>query len=90
LATADAFISFWPREMTISNGTHSQKIILFPPSQPGTEVPLWLESPYGEENYDQLLLTLEKAKGVQEQTEEHILSLFLYNIECIEYLQSIP
>ena len=32
LATADAFISCQSGEMTISNGTQSQKLILFPPS----------------------------------------------------------
>jgi hypothetical protein len=88
LATADAFISCRSGEMTFSNGTHSQKLILFPPTQPTIEVKLWLENPYGEENYAQLLLTLEQEKGVQEQTKEHILSLFLDNTECIEYPQS--
>jgi hypothetical protein len=48
LATVDAFISCQYREMTISNGTQSQKIILFPPSQPTTKVPLWLGNLYGE------------------------------------------
>jgi hypothetical protein len=76
--------------MTISNGTQSQKLILFPPSQPDNEFPLWLENPYGEEDYTQPLLTLEQVKGVQDQTEEKILSLFLANIECIEYPQSFP
>jgi hypothetical protein len=90
LATVDAFISCRSGEMTISNGTHSQKLILFPPAQPTTEVPLWLENPYGEEDCAQILLTLEKVKGVQEQTEEHILSLFLADTECIEYPQSFP
>jgi hypothetical protein len=70
LATADAFISCRSGEMTISNGTQSQKLILFPPAQPATEVPLWLENPYGEEDCTQPLLTLEQVKGVQEQTEE--------------------
>ena len=40
LANADAFISCRSGEMTISNGTHNTKFILFPPSQPTTEVPL--------------------------------------------------
>jgi hypothetical protein len=88
LAIADAFISCQSREMTFSNGTHSQKLILFPPTQPTIEVNLWYENPYGEENYAQLLLTLEQEKGVQEQTKEHILSLVLDNTECIEYPQS--
>jgi hypothetical protein len=49
-----------------------------------------MENPYGEENCVYLLLTLEQGKGVQEQTEEHILSLFLTNAECIGYPQSFP
>ena len=77
LATVDVFISCQSEEMTISNGTQSQKLILFPPTQPSTEVPLWLENPYGEEDYTQPLLTLEQVKGVQEKTREQILSLFL-------------
>jgi hypothetical protein len=70
LATANVFISCRFGEMTISNGTQSQQIILFPPSQPAIEVPLWLENPYGEEDYTQPLLTLEQVKGVQDKTEE--------------------
>ena len=89
-ATVDAFISCRSGEMTISNGTQSQKIILFPLAQPTTEVPLWLENPYGEENCIQPLLTLEQVKGVQEKNEEQILSLFLADSACIEYPQSFP
>ena len=77
LAIVDAFISFRYGEMTISNGTQSKKLILFPPAQTCIEVPLWLENPYGEEECTQPLLTLEHVKGVQEKTEEQILSLFL-------------
>jgi hypothetical protein len=36
LATTDAFISCRSREMKISNGTHNQKLNLFPPAQPTT------------------------------------------------------
>jgi hypothetical protein len=79
LATIDAFISCQSGEMKISNGTHNHKLILFSPAEPDTEVPLWLENTYGEENYAHLLLTLEKVKGFQEQTGEQILSLFLAN-----------
>jgi len=76
--------------MTISNGIQSQTLILFPPAQPATEVPLWLENPNGEEDCTHPLLTLEQVKGVQEKTEEHILHMFLDDIECIEYPQSFP
>jgi hypothetical protein len=90
LNIVDAFISCRSREMTISNGTHSQKLVLFPPSQPTTEFPIWLENPYGEDNCAQFFLTLEQEKALQEKTEEHILSLFLTNAKCIEYPQSFP
>ena len=90
LATAVAFIGCWSREMTISNGTQSKKLILFPPAQPDTEFPLWLENPYGEEDCTYPLLTLEQVKGVQEKIEEQILILFLVDSACIEYPQSFP
>jgi hypothetical protein len=76
--------------MTISNGTQSQKLILFPPAQPATEVPLWLENPYGEEDCTQPLLTLEQVKGTQEHSEEQILSLLLAALACIDYPQYFP
>jgi hypothetical protein len=47
LATADAFINCRSGEMTISNGTHSQKLVFFPPAQLAQEIPVWLENPYG-------------------------------------------
>ena len=67
-----------------------KKLILSPPSQPATEVPLWLENSYGEEDCTQPLLTLEQVKGVQDKTEEQILSLFLADSSCIDYPQSFP
>jgi hypothetical protein len=48
LTIIDDFINCWSGEMTISNGTHSQKIVLFPPTQLAQEIPVWLENPYGE------------------------------------------
>jgi hypothetical protein len=93
LATTNAFISCRSGEMTISNGTQSQKLMLPPPPpppQPTTKVPLWLENPYGEEDCTQPLSTLEQVKGVQEHSEEQILSLFLAASACIDYPQSFP
>jgi hypothetical protein len=74
--------------MTISNGTHSQKLVLFPPTQPTQEIPVWLENPYGEENCIKPLLTLEQVRGMQEQSDEQVLSLFLADTNCIEYPRS--
>jgi hypothetical protein len=64
LATVNAFISCQFGEMTISNGTHRQKLVLFPPSQPVQEIPIWLEKPYGEEDCVRPLLTLEQVRGI--------------------------
>jgi hypothetical protein len=88
LATADAFINYQSSEMTISNGTHSQKLVLFPPAQPAQEIPIWLENPYGEEDCIRTLLTLKQVRGMQEQSYEQVLSLFLVDTNCIEYPRS--
>jgi hypothetical protein len=88
LATTNAFISCWYGEMTISNGTHSQKLVLFPPAQLTQEIPIWLENPYGEEDCIRSMLTLEQVKGMQEQSDEQVLSLFLVDTNCIEYPRS--
>jgi hypothetical protein len=88
MATTNAFISFWSGEMTISNGTYSQKVFLFPPTQPTQEIPVWLENPYGEEDFIRPLLTLEQIKGMQEQSYEQVLSLFLVDTNCIGYCMS--
>jgi hypothetical protein len=60
-ATVDSFINFRSGEMTISNGTHSQNLVVFPPSQPTQEIPIWLGNPYGEEDCIKTLLTLEQV-----------------------------
>jgi hypothetical protein len=88
LATTDAFISCRSSEMTISNGTHSQKLVLFPPAQPTQEISVWLENPYGEEDCIKPLLKLEQVRGMQEQSNEQVLSFFLANTNCIEYPRS--
>jgi hypothetical protein len=62
LATADAFISCQSGEMTISNGTHSQELVVFPPAQLEQEIPIWLENPYGEEYCIRPWLTLEQVR----------------------------
>jgi hypothetical protein len=65
LPTIDAFISCQSGEMTISNGTHSQNLVLFPPAQPTQEITVWLENPYGEEDCIIPLLTLEQVRRMQ-------------------------
>jgi hypothetical protein len=88
LAIEDTFISCRSGEMTISNGTHSQNLVIFPPAQLAQKIPVWLENPYGEEDCIKPLLTLEQVRGMQEQLDEQVLSLFLANTNCIEYPRS--
>jgi hypothetical protein len=88
LATTYAFISVRPSVMTISNGTHSQKLVLFLPPQPAQEIPVWLENPYGEEDCIKPMLTLEQVRGIKEKSNEQVLSLFLADTNCIEYPRS--
>jgi hypothetical protein len=63
--------------MKISNRAHSQNFILFPHAQTTTEITLWLENLYGEEECAQPLLTIEQIRGFQEPTEDKILNQFL-------------
>jgi hypothetical protein len=88
LATTYSFINCRSGEMTISNGTHSQKLVLFPPAQPAQEIPIWLENPYGEEDFIRPLLTLEQVRGIQEKSDEQVLRLFLADTNRIEYPRS--
>ena len=88
LAIEYAFITCQSGEMTISNGTHSQKLVLFPLAQLAQEIPVWLENPYGEEDCIRPLLTLEQVRGMQEQSDEQVLSLFFADTNCIEYTRS--
>jgi hypothetical protein len=88
LAIVDAFINFRLGEMTISNGTHSQNLVLFPPTQPTQEIHVFLENPYGEEDSIIPLLTLEQIKGMKEQSYEQVLSLYLDDKNYIEYPRS--
>ena len=64
LETVDAVITCRNREMIISNGPHNQTLSMFPPDQKISEVPLWLESPYGDEYSMFPLLTLEQSRGL--------------------------
>ena len=50
LATTNAFIGCRHGEMTISNGFSTQKIVLYPPTQPVNETLWWLYFPFGDEN----------------------------------------
>ena len=65
LATADAYISCWARNMTIKNRHMSKQLILYPLAQTLLEhdLPLWLEEEDEDEVYSTPLCTLEIAMG---------------------------
>ena len=54
LDTVNTFIGCKDGEMTISNGLSTQKMALYPPSQPITETLWWLDFPFGDENIEYL------------------------------------
>ena len=54
LATANALIGCRDGEMTISNGLSTQRLIVYPPSQPITENSWWLNCSFGDEYFYEL------------------------------------
>ena len=54
LDTANAFIGCRDGEMTISNGLSTQRLILYPPTQPVTKNLWWLDYTFGDENIEYL------------------------------------
>ena len=88
LATANAFIGCREGILTISNGTSLQNLIIYPPAQPVSENMLWLESPYGDEDVEQPLLSISQTRGLEDQTEDDILEQFVSATTSIEFPQS--
>jgi len=66
LATANAFIGCRAGEMCISNGTSTKTLIHYPLAQPVEETLWWIEDPYGDENLEEPLLSLDQAKALHE------------------------
>lgn len=63
LETTNTIIGCRNGKMTISNGSHNQTVSIFPPTKKTSEVPLWLENSYGNEDCMFLLLTIEQSRG---------------------------
>ena len=63
--------------MTISDGTETKNIALYPPSWPSLEVetPLWME--LEEEEGVQPLLTIGKALTFKDETEDDAINSFI-------------
>ena len=88
LATANAFIGCREGILTISNGTSLQNVIIYPLAHPVTENMLWLESPYGDEDVEQPLLSISETRGLEDQTEDDILDQFISTTTSIDFHQS--
>ena len=85
LATANAFIGWRVGEMCISHSTSTKTLMLYPPTQPVEETLWWIEDPYGDENLEEPLLSLDQAKALHEQTEDSVLTQFLSSTECVDF-----
>jgi hypothetical protein len=73
--------------MTISSGASMKKLILYPHSKPVVEDSLWVESPYKDEEITQPFLTIEKSRGLKEQTKNNFLNQFLSTTDDVQYPQ---
>jgi hypothetical protein len=74
LATNYAYISCRSRDMTISHGTSTKKLTLYPPAKPSldSETPSWI--PNSDDEAIQPLLSLEQASR---DTEDDLICEFL-------------
>ena len=88
LATANAFIRCKDREMTISNGLSTQRLILYPPAQPITENSWWLTFYFWHEDLDDLSLPSDFSLELQEHTTENVLNHFVSSTTCKYFPQS--
>ena len=75
--------------MTISNGVTTQKLVLYPPTQPSPVLknPLWV----GFEEDDTLpVLTIGKALQFKDETEDDSINNFIYSPLSSPHLHSNP
>lgn len=79
MATADAYISCRPGNVTIKNGHMSKQLVLYPPAQPSLEheLPLWLEDEEEDEVYSTQLYALEATMGGGQQDEDDLIGHIL-------------
>jgi len=49
---------------------------------------LWLESPYGDEDVEQPLLSISQTRGLEDQTEDDILDQFISATTSVDFPQS--
>lgn len=69
LATTNAFIGYRAGEMSISNGISTKTLILYPPTQLVKETLSWLEDPFGDENLEEPLLSLDHSRALHEKND---------------------
>lgn len=88
LATPNAFIGCRARELCISHGTSTKTLMLYPPTQPVEETLWWLEDPYGDEDLEETLLSLDQERALHEQTKDNVLNQFLSSTVCVDFPQT--
>ena len=88
LATTNSFIGCRGGDMFISNGFPSQKLTLYPPTQPVAKYLQWLTCPYNEDELEEPLFSVDEFSVLQEPIEDNILSQFLLVRENVEFPQT--
>ena len=49
---------------------------------------LWLESPYGDEDVEQPLLSISQTRGLEDQIEDDILDQFISSTPSVDFPES--
>ena len=88
LATANDFIGCRDEDMTISNGFSTQRLILYPSTQPITENSWWLNCSFGDKYFDGLSFPSDFSRALREQTTENVLNQFISSTTSIDFPQS--
>ena len=60
---------------------------MYPPAQPVKEI-LWLENPYGDEEVEQPLLSVNQYRGLEYQTKDNILDQFISTSTSVYFSRS--
>ena len=76
--------------MTISNGPSIHKFTMYPQAQPVIENLWWLECPYENENWEELVLPSDHSWALREKTTKKVLNQFISAITCVDFPQYFP
>jgi len=59
--------------------------MFYPPAQLVQETLWWLEYPYGDENIEEPLLSLDQARALHEQPEDNVLTQIFSSTVCVNF-----